>query len=75
MKVNADSMKSFRDLIDSCMDRNIILQIERKGFEKRPIMGIVHSKFSHEIYPTCKIEVDGITEEIFLDEVRGVEII
>lgn len=74
MKISADTMKAFGDLIDTCIGRNVMMQVERKGFEKKPIMGIIRSEFSHEISPNCKIEVDGIIEEIFLDEVRGVEI-
>ena len=63
-------------LIDNNVGRGVIMEVVRMGLEKEEkIIGTIKEPFSNEVSPSCQIEVDGAMDEIFVDEVRAIEII
>ena len=61
-------------LIDSHVGRNVIMEVERMGSEeKETIIGIIKEPFSDDNSPSCKIETDGLLDEIFLGEILSLD--
>jgi len=61
-------------LIDNNVGRNVIMEIKRMGSEnKETIIGTIIEPFSHEDSPSCKVETDGIPDEIFLGEILSID--
>jgi len=51
------------------------MEVKRIGSKVLEILtGIIEEKFSKHLSSACKIKVNGMIYEIFLDEVRNVEI-
>jgi hypothetical protein len=64
---------AYRDLINNCFGRNVLIKFKKKDSVEREELGKVVSKFSEEKVSSCKIEIEGNTEKILLNEVISVD--
>gem|GEM_PF-1407608 len=75
MKEDPKDMLTLSTLVDNFVRRSVIMEVKRIGSKVLEILtGIIEEKFSKHLSSACKIKVNGMIYEIFLDEVRNVEI-
>lgn len=64
------------DFMENNVGREIFMDFKRMGSQQiQKIQGIIKTSFSNDCSPVCEIQIDGIIKEIFLDEVRDLQLI